>query len=77
MQMIINTPTKKGPATDEGKIRAMAVLNKVPIFTTLTAAGAAAEAIASLQKEDWTVTPLQAWHADNVTKSAPPLVQPA
>ena len=26
VQLIINTPTKKGPATDEGKIRSMAVL---------------------------------------------------
>ena len=29
VQLIINTPTKKGPDTDEGKIRSLAVLNKV------------------------------------------------
>ena len=28
IQLIINTPTKKGPQTDEGKIRAMAVTNR-------------------------------------------------
>ena len=43
VQLIINTPTKKGPQTDEGKIRAMAVLNKVPIVTTITGANAAAQ----------------------------------
>jgi carbamoyl-phosphate synthase large subunit len=59
IQIIINTPTKKGPQTDEGKIRAMAVLNKIPIVTTITGANAAAKAILALQKEDWGVRPLQ------------------
>ncbi|MDB5300906.1 MAG: carB, partial [Phycisphaerales bacterium] len=59
IQLIINTPTKKGPQTDEGKIRAMAVLNKIPIVTTITGANAAAKAILALQKEDWGVRPLQ------------------
>jgi carbamoyl-phosphate synthase large subunit len=62
IQLIINTPTKKGPATDEGKIRAASVMNRVPTFTTLTAAGAAAEAIAALQRSGWQVKPLQAYH---------------
>jgi carbamoyl-phosphate synthase large subunit len=59
VQLLINTPTKKGPQTDEGKIRAMAVLNKVPIVTTLTGAEAAVRAIAALQKGGWNVRPLQ------------------
>jgi carbamoyl-phosphate synthase large subunit len=59
INLIINTPTKKGPATDEGKIRAMAVLNKVPILTTITAANAAARAIVALKKGGWGVRPLQ------------------
>jgi carbamoyl-phosphate synthase large subunit len=63
VQLIINTPTRKGPQTDEGKIRATAVLSKVPIVTTLTGAAAAAKAIAALQKSDWAVKPLQAYHA--------------
>src|SRR5207248_7375234 len=29
VQLIINTPTKKGPQTDEGKIRAMSVTHRV------------------------------------------------
>jgi carbamoyl-phosphate synthase large subunit len=61
IQMIINTPTKKGPATDEGKIRAMSVLNKIPIFTTITAAGAVARAIKAIQSGGWGVKPLQAY----------------
>jgi carbamoyl-phosphate synthase large subunit len=63
VQLIINTPTKKGPATDEGKIRAMAILHKIPIITTLTGARAAASAIKALQKGDWGVRPLQEYHA--------------
>jgi len=59
VQLILNTPTKKGPATDEGKIRSMAVLHKIPMITTLTGARAAAQAIQALQKGDWTVRPLQ------------------
>jgi carbamoyl-phosphate synthase large subunit len=62
VQLIINTPTKKGPQTDEGKIRSTAILHKVPIITTITAARAAAQAIKALQRSDWTVRPLQEYH---------------
>ncbi len=61
-QLLINTPTRKGPQTDEGKIRAMSVLNKVPIVTTLTGASAAVRAIAAMQKGDWGVRPLQEYY---------------
>jgi carbamoyl-phosphate synthase large subunit len=61
VQLIINTPTRKGPATDEGKIRAMSVLNKVPIVTTITGASAAARAIKATQSGGWGVKPLQAY----------------
>ncbi len=63
VQLIINTPTKKGPQSDEGKIRALAVLNRVPIVTTITGANAAARAIGALQKEGWGVQPLQEYFA--------------
>jgi carbamoyl-phosphate synthase large subunit len=62
VQLIINTPTKKGPATDEGKIRAMSVLNKVPIVTTIAGANAAARAIEALKTQGWGVRPLQNYH---------------
>jgi carbamoyl-phosphate synthase large subunit len=64
VQLIINTPTRKGPHTDEGKIRAMAVLNRIPIVTTITGANAAARAIRELQKGTWEVRPLQQYFAD-------------
>ncbi|MCC7349011.1 MAG: carbamoyl-phosphate synthase large subunit [Phycisphaerales bacterium] len=63
VQLLINTPTKKGPQTDEGKIRATATLNRVPIVTTITGANAAARAIQALQASDWTVRPLQDYSA--------------
>ncbi len=59
VQLIINTPTKKGPQTDEGKIRAMAVLHKIPMITTVTGALAAVKAIAAIRQADWGVKPLQ------------------
>ena len=59
VHLIVNTPTRKGPQTDEGKIRALAVLNKVPIVTTITGANAAARAIQAMQAEEWGVRPLQ------------------
>ncbi len=62
LRLIINTPTKKGPTTDEGKIRALAVENRVPIVTTLTGANAAAQAIEAMQKGTWRVKPLQEFH---------------
>jgi carbamoyl-phosphate synthase large subunit len=62
VQLLINTPTRKGPQTDEGKIRAMSVLHKVPIVTTLTGASAAVRAIAAMQKGDWGVRALQEYH---------------
>ena len=68
VKLIVNTPTKKGPRTDEGKIRAMAVLHKIPIVTTLPAAHAAARAIASLKADSWDVKPLQAYVATGAAR---------
>jgi carbamoyl-phosphate synthase large subunit len=65
VQLLINTPTRRGPATDEGKIRALATLHQVPLITTMTGATAAVSAIAELlsggeePNEAWTVRPLQ------------------
>jgi len=61
VHLIVNTPTKKGPATDEGKIRAMSVLHRVPIVTTITGASAAARAIKAMQCGGWGVKPLQSY----------------
>jgi carbamoyl-phosphate synthase large subunit len=62
VQLMINTPTRKGPATDEGKIRAMSVIHRVPIVTTLAGANAAVRAISEVRKKGWDVKPLQRYH---------------
>ena len=63
VQLLINTPTHKGPTTDEGRIRAAAVLHRIPIITTVTGAEAAAAAIVSLKQGDWTVKAIQDYYA--------------
>ena len=68
VHLIINTPTTKGPRTDEGRIRALATLSKVPIITTMTAADAATQAILALCAGDWSVKPIQDYYRDLVTK---------
>jgi carbamoyl-phosphate synthase large subunit len=65
VQLIINTPTRKGPATDEGKIRALSVIYKVPIVTTITGAHATARAIQALRNGDWGVKPLQEYQLNH------------
>jgi carbamoyl-phosphate synthase large subunit len=66
--LLINTPTRRGPTTDEGKIRALATLHLVPLITTMTGARAAVDGIAALRAGSaggalsdhaWTVRPLQ------------------
>jgi len=72
LQLLINTPTRRGPTTDEGRIRALATLHNVPLITTLTAAEAAVRAMDDLWKgvvpdkvePVWTVRPLQEYFPD-------------
>ena len=71
LALIINTPTRKGSGTDEGKLRGTAVRFAVPMITTATAARAAVDAIAALRHDQWTVRPLQSYFPA-VASSAPP-----
>jgi len=57
--LVINTPTRKGPDTDEGKLRATAVRFNTPMITTLTAASCALDAISALREGAWEVRALQ------------------
>jgi carbamoyl-phosphate synthase large subunit len=57
--LIINTPSGKGARTDEGKIRAAAVANRVTCITTLAAAQAAVAACRALRQQELTVAALQ------------------
>ncbi len=61
--LVINTPSGKGARTDEGKIRAAAVMHRVTCITTLAAAHAAVEACRALRQGELTVKPLQDWFA--------------
>jgi len=59
LDLVINTPTHTGFASDEGKIRASAVRFGVPMITTITGAKAMVSAIEALRAGDWGVAPLQ------------------
>ena len=62
IQLIINTPHGQDTFFDDKAIRRAAIVQRIPTITTLAAARAAAEGIASLQKENITVNALQALH---------------
>jgi len=68
--LIINTPTRKGTSTDEGKLRATAVRFNTPMITTLTAATCSLDAIAALREGAWTVNALQDYFPES-TKPEP------
>jgi carbamoyl-phosphate synthase large subunit len=57
--LVINTPSGKGPRTDEGAIRAAAVAHGVTCITTLSAAHAAVEACRAMRNHKLTVSALQ------------------
>ncbi len=65
VQLLINTPTRKGRQTDEGQLRAAATIHNVPIMTTSTGARAAVNAIATLRDHGWQVRALQDYHQPN------------
>jgi carbamoyl-phosphate synthase large subunit len=76
--LLINTPTSRGPKTDEGKIRALATIHNVPLITTMTGAEAAVEAIAALRgagardgdvNKAWSVRPLQEYFPQDGEKT--------
>jgi carbamoyl-phosphate synthase large subunit len=70
IQLIVNTPRGQDTFFDEKAIRRAAVLARIPTITTLAAARAAAEGIASLQHGTLSVFALQALHADRVPVTA-------
>ncbi|MEL7474100.1 MAG: carbamoyl phosphate synthase large subunit, partial [Planctomycetota bacterium] len=59
IQLVINTPTRSGWQTDEGRIRATAVRLGIPMITTVTGAVAGVRAIEALRAGDWGVAALQ------------------
>ncbi len=68
IHLIVNTPQGPDPFFDEKAIRRAAVTARIPTITTLSAARAAAEGIAALQRGEVRVQALQQLHAERVTK---------
>jgi carbamoyl-phosphate synthase large subunit len=74
ISLVINTPTRTGWQTDEGRIRATTVRLNVPMISTTTAAAAAANAIRAMRQHGWGVAALQDFEALN---AEPPTVETA
>ncbi|HYE61053.1 MAG TPA: carbamoyl-phosphate synthase large subunit [Phycisphaerales bacterium] len=70
--LIVNTPTRTGWKTDEGRIRATAVRLNLPMISTTTAAAAAVRAIQAIRQHSWDVAALQDYermmHADRLVE---------
>jgi carbamoyl-phosphate synthase large subunit len=66
IQLIVNTPQGPDPYFDEKAIRRAAVTGRITTITTLSAARAAAEGIAALQRGEIRVHALQALHAEHL-----------
>jgi carbamoyl-phosphate synthase large subunit len=67
IQLIINTPRGADPWFDEKAIRRAAIQHHIPTITTLSAARAAAEGIAALQRGEVNVRALQSLHAERLS----------
>ncbi len=69
IQLIVNTPHGPDPFFDEKAIRRAAVQARIPTITTISAARAAAEGIAALQRGEVNVRALQHLHAERLSKA--------
>jgi carbamoyl-phosphate synthase large subunit len=72
IQLIINTPHGPDPYFDEKAIRRAAVTARIPTITTLSAARAAADGIAALQRGEVRVQALQALYAEKAHNTMSP-----
>ena len=57
--LVINTPSGKGPKTDEASIRRETITRNVPVITTLSGASAAVRGMEALIGGTWEVRALQ------------------
>jgi carbamoyl-phosphate synthase large subunit len=64
IDLIINTPSGKTPRKDEIRIRSLAVANRIPILTTMSAVEASIRAIRGIKTKGIDVRSLQEYHAD-------------
>ena len=70
IQLIVNTPRGADTFFDEKSIRRSAVLQRIPMITTVAAARAAAEGIAAMQGEAVHVYTMQALHRELALEAA-------
>jgi carbamoyl-phosphate synthase large subunit len=68
IHLIVNTPTGPEPWFDEKAIRRAAVMARIPTITTLSAARAAAEGIAALQRGEVNIRALQQLQAERAVR---------
>ena len=59
IQLVLNTPTRAGWQSDEGRMRSTAVRLAIPMITTVPGCQAGVRAIEALRGGDWTVRALQ------------------
>ena len=74
VRLVINTPSGKGPRTDEGKIRGLAVSQGIPCITTLAGAAAAVSAMEARKRRTTSVSALQDYYpasAQGLRKNVP------
>jgi carbamoyl-phosphate synthase large subunit len=76
VQLLLNTPLGKAAQTDDYTMRKAAIARRVPYTTTLSAAGAASDAVLSLRSREASVRSLQEWH-ELLAPGAPPAAEPA
>jgi len=65
VDLIINTPSGKGPKREGYEIRRAAVEYNVPYITTIPAALAAVKGAEAIEKGDMTIKPLQEYNREN------------
>ena len=65
IQLVINTPSRRGAAAAEAQLRSITVMNQIPIYTTLFGAQAMVNGIESLKREKFSVKSLQEYHQAN------------
>ena len=64
VQLLVNTPLGKRSQKDDYSLRQVAITQRVPYTTTLSAASAATDAIQSLREQPKTVRSVQEWLGD-------------
>lgn len=69
LNLIINTPSGKGPKTDEAMIRSTAIAHNITVVTTISGAQAVVNGIEVLIKQKLDVKPLQDYHLNIAKKN--------